>query len=152
MTTNPRPPRTASAARLAAMLALLALPRAAHAQRLQGRVIDTTTEAPVAGAALQLVAADSIVAVYGISDEAGGFTLIAQRPGEYTLRIARPGYQSAVLGPLPLERGKTLEVTVALGVDRTPVDTAAVAGPRIGRRMAPAAVRRAAARHASTER
>jgi hypothetical protein len=93
-------------------------------QRLQGRVIDTSSEAPVAGAALQLIAPDSTVALYGVTDPAGGFTLTPRQAGEYTLKITCPGYQAAALGPLPLESGKTLEVTVALGVARTPIDTA----------------------------
>jgi hypothetical protein len=112
---------------LLALALLAALPGGAAAQRLQGRVIDTGTQAPVGGAALQLLAPDSSVALYGVSDEAGGFTLVLQRAGEYTLKIAALGYQAALLGPLPLESGKTLEITVALGPARSPVDTAFVA-------------------------
>lgn len=123
--------RLAGAA-VAAGLFLRAAP--ADAQRLQGRVIDTGTEAPVGGAALLLLRPDSTVARYGVSDEAGGFTLIPDRPGDYTLRIAAVGYQSAELGPLPLARGETLEVTVALGVARTPIDTAAARRLRLRER------------------
>lgn len=105
--------------------ALFLRPSPVDAQRLQGRVIDTGTEAPVGGAALMLFRSDSTVARYGVSDAGGGFTLIPDRPGDYVLRITAVGYQSAELGPLPLGRGETLEITVALGVARTPIDTAA---------------------------
>jgi hypothetical protein len=99
-----------------------ATPARAAAQTLQGRVVDTSTEAPVAGATLQLLAPDSQVVVAGLSTDAGDFSLVAPAAGEFLLRIERLGYQTSVLGPLRLRAGGFLDVTVALGTAAIPVE------------------------------
>jgi hypothetical protein len=105
---------------MAAMLLLA--PSGAAGQTLAGRVVDSSNEAAVEGATLQLLAADSQVVIGGLSRETGAFSLLAPSAGEYLLRVERLGYQTSVLGPLRLRSGGFLEVTVALGPAALPVE------------------------------
>jgi hypothetical protein len=105
---------------VAALLAAATSPAAA--QTLQGRVVDTSTEAPVAGATLQLLAPDSQVVASGLSGDAGAFTILAPLAGEFLIKVERIGYQTAVLGPLRLRARGFLEVTIALGTAAIPVE------------------------------
>jgi hypothetical protein len=109
-------------ARAVLLAAALAAATPVAAQTLRGRVVDTSSEAAVADATLQLLAPDSQVVVAGLSGETGAFALLAPRAGEYLLRVERIGYQSSVMGPLQLRAGGFLDVTVALGPAALPVE------------------------------
>ena len=124
MTTPGRASGRVGAALTAVLVAaaLLAAPGAASGQTLQGRVIDTSTEAPVGGATLQLLAPDSQVVASGLSGDTGAFVLTAPRAGEFLLTVERIGYQTSVLGPLRLRARGFLEVTVALGTAALPIE------------------------------
>ena len=89
--------------------------------------MDTSTEAAVAGATLQLLTADSAVVVAGLSGDAGAFSLTAPAAGEFLLKVERIGYQTSVLGPLRLRTRGFVEVTVAMGVAALPVEGVNVA-------------------------
>src|SRR5688500_17972605 len=107
---------------LVAALLLVAAPAETDGQTLRCRVVDTSSETAVAGATLQLLAPDSQVVIAGLSGDAGAFSLLAPRPGEYMLRIERLGYQTSVVGPLRLRAGAFLDVTIALGPAALPVE------------------------------
>jgi hypothetical protein len=107
---------------LVAAVLLVAAPVETDAQTLRGRVVDTSSEAAIDGATLQVLAPDSQVVIAGLSDDAGAFSLLAPRPGEYLLRVERLGYQTSVLGPLRLRAGGFLDVTIALGPAALPVE------------------------------
>ena len=119
--------RTGWAAAIAGVFLGVAAPGRAAAQTLQGRVVDTSTQAAVAGATLQLLTADSAVVVAGLSGDGGAFALTSPTPGEFLLRVERIGYQTSVVGPVRLRARGFLEVTVALGVAALPVEGVNVA-------------------------
>ena len=76
----------------AALLFLAAVPAAAQAGRVIGRVTDAAGN-PVAGARVELVAPDSTAVRTATTGETGGFDFAAVPAGRYTLRTAAPGFR-----------------------------------------------------------
>ncbi|HSU15988.1 carboxypeptidase-like regulatory domain-containing protein [Longimicrobium sp.] len=77
---------------VAGALLSLAVPAAAQAGRVLGRVTDAVGN-PVARAEVALVSADSGAAPRkATTGETGGFDFAAVPPGRYTLRAAAPGF------------------------------------------------------------
>ena len=96
------------------LLVFVVAPVALSAQTLRGTVVDTSTEAPVGGATLLLVAPDSQRVASTLTDDAGAFSVTAPRPGEYMLRVERLGYDIAFVGPFELKAQGFVDITLAL--------------------------------------
>lgn len=110
-------------ARWLPVLIALALPTGASAQALRGRVVDATSQTPVAGASLRLLSADREEVAVGIADDEGTFALLARAAGEYMVEVERIGYRSVTLGPFRLRASGFAEVTLAMTPSPIPVDS-----------------------------
>jgi hypothetical protein len=85
------------------LLALsLALPAAASAQAVQGRLIAAETQAPVRGGTVHLIGADSQAVGLALTDAEGRFTLQAPRPGQYWMMARAPGYETSETDLFPV--------------------------------------------------
>src|SRR5688572_26048846 len=102
---------TARSAAAAALLAAAA-PAAATAQSIAGRVIDASSGATVARAA---VTVDGASSPYTLSDEGGRFSIALGRAGRYRVRVERAGYRDARRREVSVGPGDTawVEVRVA---------------------------------------
>jgi hypothetical protein len=99
----------------ALLLALLACDAAAaHAQRVEGRVVDADTDAPVAGARVHLVSEAGDTVRREVSERDGRFLLRTVPAGRYRLVAARIGYGGAA-AELELAEGEDLSVTLRMG-------------------------------------
>ena len=75
------------------LLALIAMPTAARAGTtgtLRGRVVDASTQAPIAGAAI--VASSPSQNAQTVSDASGSFSFISLQPDTYTVSATKSGY------------------------------------------------------------
>lgn len=89
---------------------LLAYAAVGNAQELTGKVIDENGVA-VAGAKISLTRAGQAAPVSTASDGAGRFRLPSIAPGNYELRVEKPGYYATVSRSLEIkERAAPLEV------------------------------------------
>ncbi len=104
---------------LVAVLALLALPSAAAAQRISGTVREADAGPLIAGGFISLLdrAGEAVQADFTAAD--GVFSFRAPGPGEYRVRVERIGYANWVTEAYVLEAGQTLAITVE--VPRQPV-------------------------------
>jgi len=85
------------------------------APRVTGRVIDVETEAPIAGAEIEVTDPLGLGTVR--TDDDGAFTLEATAPDGLGLRVSSPGY-AAVRGRVPaadLESGEEVEIELSRG-------------------------------------
>jgi hypothetical protein len=90
------------------LVALSAASAPVSAQVVQGRLLDSATDQPVASVTVQLLSGeegDDSVAT-GVTDEQGHFVLRAPTSGTYRLRTTRIGYQQATTRPFDLLRGE----------------------------------------------
>lgn len=74
-----------------------------NAQMVQGQVVDSVTEVPVAGATLLLLDADGGEVDRTVADEEGRFLLLAPGAGEYRLRVAHEGFRASTFPPFALD-------------------------------------------------
>ncbi|HEU4884248.1 MAG TPA: carboxypeptidase-like regulatory domain-containing protein [Longimicrobium sp.] len=86
-----RSPRRSLPPFLFAFLAIAA-PCAAHAQTVQGRVVDGATQQPVAGAMVLLEDAQGEAGA-AFSEADGSFRVTAPAAGEFRLTVDKPGYE-----------------------------------------------------------
>jgi hypothetical protein len=77
------------------MALLLAVPAAATAQMVVGRLVSRETQVAVAGGTVHLVAADSQVVARELTDSTGLFSLQAPAAGRYFLLASAPGYEAS---------------------------------------------------------
>jgi hypothetical protein len=112
-----------------ALLVAAALPSAAAAQRIDGRVIDSATRQPIAAVAFRLMKGDAEVAS-ALSDSAGRFSLEAPELGRYHLRGSRVGYADAQSAVIDLNAQGTFTAELAMGVEAVEVAPIAVTVPR----------------------
>ena len=100
------------------LLLLLAWPAGLAGQRLQGKVIDASTEKPIANVDVRLENNDG-VAARAVSDSLGRFLLRSNTgPGRYRVTTAHLGYAPAV-GEIELNTDDQLEVVLRLAVQPT---------------------------------
>jgi hypothetical protein len=121
---------------LAGLMLLLALaaPRAAHAQRVDGQLLDAETSAPIEGATLRLLDAQGQAVTTAQSGQRGLFTLRAPQAGLYRIQASRLGYREASGGAVDLTAGTEVEVEVRLSSDAVRLDPLTVTGiPRYER-------------------
>lgn len=108
-------PTLRSVASTLAAFALVAIGQAAAAQTIHGTLVDEGNGAPVTGGSVVLLGTNGDgVGVHAVSDEAGRFTLAADRAGEYYLEIARLGYATYRTPLLALEPTGSVTIEFAL--------------------------------------
>src|SRR2546429_7607 len=83
--------------------------RAQDAGTIAGRVIDASSNAPVASAQVQVVGTTR----GAVTGDDGRFRIVAIRPGQYTVRALRLGYQSSAQ-VAQVTAGGTAEVDFSL--------------------------------------
>jgi len=99
-------------ARLAALLLVTAVPAAA--QSVRGRLSDSVSRAPLAGAFLTLVDEHGVEQARSITNGAGEFLLTAPAPGVYRLRSKRIGFRPYLSRALTLQAGETISFSAAI--------------------------------------
>lgn len=77
------------------LILLLALPAAANAQMVRGRLISREASTAVPAATVHLVGADSQVVAQARTDTSGIFAMQAPAPGRYFLLAQAPGYEES---------------------------------------------------------
>ena len=107
---------------------LLAAPAAAQA--LEGRVTESATVQPVAGAQVHLLDAAGASVASAVTDAQGGFRLQAPAAGEYRLRAERVGLRATLTRAVPLAPGETLAVEVRMAPEPVLLDSAVAEGRR----------------------
>ena len=85
---------------------------AAGGQTLRGTV--TREGAGVDGAIVLLVDSTGRIGGRGASRESGTFSVAADRPGRYTVKVLRIGFGPTTAGPLQLTRGATTPIDIQL--------------------------------------
>lgn len=107
-----RPPRRPLFAFPFALFAII-VPCAAHAQTVQGRVLDGATQQPIAGAEVLLEDAQSEAGA-ALSQADGSFRATVPAAGEYRLTVDQPGYVRMVSATLRLADGQVLQMDARL--------------------------------------
>lgn len=103
-------PRRASRMALGAVTLVAALhshPTPLWGQVLRGRVLDDATDGPVAGALMMLTGSGGIE-THAVSGEGGVFEMTLERPGVYSLRVIRLGYQQTTIPVIDLQSGQSV--------------------------------------------
>lgn len=117
--------RSGSEARpLALLVVALSLPAAegASAQTLAGRLLDASTDRPVALARVRLLARDSTPVALTVSDPDGWFAVTAPGAGGYLVTALSAFYLPRIDGPLQLGAGDTLRVELRIEPRPVPLD------------------------------
>jgi hypothetical protein len=111
----------------------LLAPAAGGAQTVLGRVSEEGTRVPIAGALLELVAADARPSIQGQTDPRGLFLFRLPRPGIYVIRVAHPSYQPVTSDTLRVRPDETVEVEIRMSADAIPLAPVVVRARRPGR-------------------
>lgn len=96
----------------------------ASGQDVHGRVMDLTSEQPIASALVMLIGADHVVRSAVTSDAAGAFVLNSSGTDSVRVRVQRAGYAAVESLPLALSREQPLQLEIRLRP--TPVALAGV--------------------------
>lgn len=112
----------------AALLMMACDARAGHAQRVDGRIMDAETRAPIAGARLLLLDEQGRTVHRATSNGRGFFTLQARTPGLYRIRASRVGYREATSGAVDLVSAAERDVDLLLSSDAVVLDPLTVTG------------------------
>lgn len=79
---------------------------------IRGRVLEAYTDAPVIGATVDVVTADSRTVGTGITDGGGRFAIELEEEGTFWIRISRPPAEPVVDGPIDVAGGADVEVVL----------------------------------------
>jgi hypothetical protein len=123
----------------AAMVTLLLLAfdaRGAHAQRVDGQILDAESAAPIGGATLLLLNEQGSAVHRAVSDARGFFTLRAPTPGVYRIRASRLGYRDATSTSIDLVSTRERDVELRLSSDAVRLEPLTVTGVPQSRRLA----------------
>lgn len=85
-----------------------------RAQAAEGRVVDSLSGTPIAGALVLLVDSAGAERARALTYESGGFLLRAPAPGRYRVRVLRIGFQRWESPPVSLEPGRTVALRTAV--------------------------------------
>jgi hypothetical protein len=96
-------------------------------QSVRGSVADAGG-VPVPGVLVQLIATDSSIAARTLSNELGGFFIVAPRAGTYRVRTLRIGYRPVLSEPVTLTAGQETPQQIALSNVSLGLDTVRVGG------------------------
>lgn len=103
----------------------------AMAQRVEGRVIDATTGAPVPSALLRLRAVTGDTVWSTVADDSGRFVLRAAQAGSYMVEAQSLGYLPSQVGPIRVEDSRATAVELRLSGNAVPLEAIRVlAQPR----------------------
>ncbi len=92
-----------------AVLATIALPAAATAQQISGRLLDLRTERPIPGGVLQLLSPDDVLLQTAVSDTEGYWRLAVPGAGSYRVAAQGFGYRSETSGLIEVGADAALE-------------------------------------------
>lgn len=106
--------RVHAPAPLMVALALVATPFPSGAQLVQGRLRDYASGVPVAGALVLLLDGTGTQAGGALSGDDGIFRIRASRPGRYSVRAERIGFETATSAPFDVITGRGAELTLDL--------------------------------------
>jgi 5-hydroxyisourate hydrolase-like protein (transthyretin family) len=118
--------------RIAAVLVAVLSSVPAAAQAVEGRVTESQTQQPVAGAQLQLLDTAGVSVAEAVTDADGTFRLQPSAAGEYRLRANRVGLRSTLTRALPLAGGETVAVEVRMAPQPVVMDSAVATARRQG--------------------
>ena len=110
-----------------AVAAATLLPSPAAAQTVRGTVVDAGA-IPVPGVVIQLLDSASTVRARALSDERGGFLLIAPNAGTFRVRTLRIGFKPVLSAPLTLSGGQESAQRFEITGLRSGLDTVRVGG------------------------
>lgn len=99
---------------LVLVCAVLVAPTASMAQVIHGRVVEAETQAPIVGAIVEIVAADTTVIATARSTRSGTFLLQLRRTGDFTLRARHASYTPMRSDAVRIQSGEVVEVEVRL--------------------------------------
>jgi hypothetical protein len=105
-------PGSALAGVLLTVVGGVASAQSVSAQSVRGSV--TRDGVGIEGAVLLLIDSAGHVVARSASRESGTFTVAAERPGRYSLRVLRIGFAPTLAGPVQLAAGATATLDVAL--------------------------------------
>jgi predicted secreted protein len=105
-------------------LATLLFCAPAAAQSVEGRVTESLTQQPVAGARVQLLDTAGVSMADTVTDATGAFRLQAPAAGEYRLRAERLGLRGTLTRPVELPAEATVAVEVRMAAEPVVLDTA----------------------------
>src|SRR5205085_396069 len=94
-----------------------------------GQVTDPSGAA-VPGATVTLVAAKTSVLLTATTDSDGRYVFSSVEPGDYTVRVSRAGFQTAVVGGLHVEVLKSITANAKLTIGQPSETIEAKAAPR----------------------
>jgi hypothetical protein len=93
-----------------------------QSQVINGRVLEVGSDRPIAGVSLRLYNDTKVTQAIAISDDGGGFTMRAPRPGHYQVRAERLGYTTALSGLFEV-RAEPHSLTIKLVPQPVALDT-----------------------------
>jgi hypothetical protein len=96
-------------------IAFICTPSCLASQVITGRVLELSSDQPIAAASVTLVAGNRSM-LSTESDSTGTFRLGVPRAGRYSLRVNRIGYATANSTPLDVSVRENVEVTIRLSV------------------------------------
>ena len=94
----------------------------ARAQRVEGRVVDAATGAPVPNALLRLRALTGDTIWSTVADHAGRFVLRAVQPGSFMVEAQSLGYLPSQVGPVRVEDSRATTVELRLSASAIPLE------------------------------
>lgn len=98
----------------AGTLASQAVPSASRVQTVRGRVLDSSTGEPIAGASVRVVEEQGNAAVSGQSDAMGGFNIRLPLAGTYRFTAERIGFATFTSGPVEVAAGAVVDVELRM--------------------------------------
>lgn len=113
-----------STLRIGTILIALLLAAPSAAQSVEGRVTESQTLQPVAGAQVSLLDAQGAAVAGAVTDAEGAFLLRAPAAGEYRLRAERVGLRTTLTRAVPLTAGETVGVEVRMAAEPVVLDPA----------------------------
>lgn len=94
----------------------------ATAQRIEGRVVDANTGAPVPNALLRLRALSGDTVWSTVADDSGRFVLRAAQAGSFMVEAQSLGYRASAVGPVRLEHTRATAIEVRLSSSAIPLE------------------------------
>lgn len=120
----------------ALVVALVAVPPAAVAQTIEGRVDDAGNGRPVANALLRLVDGSGDALVATAADSVGRYRLTAPGPGRYRIEAEQLGYEAYRSGPVDVQDASEVRrVDVTLQPSPIPIGGMEVSTDVVNRRL-----------------
>jgi hypothetical protein len=101
---------------------LFTAPFATHAQQIRGVVVEDSTDTPIRGVTIQLLAEDSALLSSVTAAETGWFEFTTQRAGRFFLRVTHEAYSPSGLLQVVVEDREIVNVVVRLSGGPIPLE------------------------------